>query len=271
VENDPATSVTRWLVQNVSVRPRDRVLEIAAGSGTVGSALTATSQPEILVLTDLDSVSLATAGRRRWIRSQHGNAGRPAIGFFAADMLKLPFPDSTFDAAVCRWGFMFASVPKSAFVEARRVLRPGGRLAFAVWGKAVENPWQSVLDDALALYGIEDRTRKLEPGGMFGLSDETALRALLREAGFVVRTSEKLELPRHYRDFDDYWAQEVDCGTSRPAALGAMGPEDAESFRHLLETSLSSYKKDTQYVIPGANIVVTAKRSAGKSMSGTGE
>jgi hypothetical protein len=70
----------------------------------------------------------------------------------------------------------------------------GGRLAFAVWGKAVENPWQSVLDDALAQYGIEDRTRKLEPGGMFGLSDETALRALLREAGFVVCTSEKLQL-----------------------------------------------------------------------------
>jgi hypothetical protein len=42
-----------------------------------------------------------------------------------------------------------------------------------------------------------------------------------------------------------------------------MGPEDAKSFRRLLMTSLSPYKKDTQYVIPGANIVMAAKRSAG--------
>jgi hypothetical protein len=105
---------------------------------------------------------------------------------------------------------------------------------------------------------------------MFGLSDETSLRALLEEAGFVVRTSEKLQLLRHYRDFEDYWAQEVDCGTSRSAALDGMRPEDAESFRHLLETYLSPYKTDTQYVIPGVNIVVAAKVRAGKSIPGIG-
>ena len=55
----------------------------------------------------------------------------------AAD--SLPFPDKSFDVVVSRLGVMF--FPDSAMREMLRVLRPNGRLAFAVWGKSDVNPF----------------------------------------------------------------------------------------------------------------------------------
>lgn len=67
--------------------------------------------------------------RRRADAAKIGN-----IDFRAADMERLPFVDKSFDRVTCRFGLMFASDPSAALAETFRVLRPGRRTAFLVWG-----------------------------------------------------------------------------------------------------------------------------------------
>ena len=53
-------------------------------------------------------------------------------------MLALPDTESAFDRVICRFGLMFCPAPARAAAEARRVLKPGGRVAYLVWGPREE-------------------------------------------------------------------------------------------------------------------------------------
>jgi SAM-dependent methyltransferase len=153
---------------------------------------------------------------------------------------------------------MFASDPLRAFGEARRVLRRGGRLVFAVWGPAEENPWQMILDDALEAFGIERRVSQRAAGGMFSLADARLLRTLLAESDLPLRELERIELLWRYRDLDAYWSIEVDTGGERWKRLRALRPAAARAFRGRLERDLSEYRRDSGFVLPAVTLVVAA-------------
>ena len=53
-------------------------------------------------------------------------------------------PAASIDGVLCRWGFMLMAEPGVALSEARRVLKPGGRLALAAWAAPEDNRWSSL-------------------------------------------------------------------------------------------------------------------------------
>ena len=67
-------------------------------------------------------------------RRRAAEAGLTNMKFETADMEALPFTDASFDRVTCRFGVMFSSDPVRAAREVHRVLRPGGRCAWMVWG-----------------------------------------------------------------------------------------------------------------------------------------
>jgi enediyne biosynthesis protein CalE5 len=260
--SDKAEVITKWLVSGLSLQAGDRVLEIAGGPGTVAFAVAATGLPAHVSCTDVNVAAVSSAA------SDHRATGGPSLelgspppmSFLAADMQALPFRGDTFDAVVCRWGVMFVLDPRVAFLEARRVLRPGGRFSFAVWGPPEDNRWQSILDEELEASGIEDRSKRYRPGGMFSLKDQEALRAMLAETGFVIERLERVSLIRHYRDFGEYWSEEVDVDIERSANLRALLTAEAEAFRGRLQGGLSPYLGPAGYQIPGICLTATASR-----------
>ena len=102
--------------------PGDRVLDLAAGTGTSSLSFTATGAD--CVACDF-SLGMLRAGRSRLTgREQRG--GRLAL--VAGDALRLPFRDGAFDAVTISFGLRNVASPGAALAEMRRVTRPGGRL-----------------------------------------------------------------------------------------------------------------------------------------------
>jgi demethylmenaquinone methyltransferase/2-methoxy-6-polyprenyl-1,4-benzoquinol methylase len=109
-------------VRAVDPRPAERILDVAAGTGTSSAALARTGATVIA----LDfSAGMIDEGRRR----------HPKIEFVEADAERLPFGDDEFDAVTISFGLRNVEHPKTALAEMYRVLKPGGRLVVCEFSK----------------------------------------------------------------------------------------------------------------------------------------
>lgn len=151
------------------------VLELAAGTGRLTRQLLARLGDRATVIaTDLDDAMLAEA--RRAIAD-------PRVTWEVADATDLPYPDARFDAVACQFGLMFFPDQARALREARRVLRPRGRLLLTTWNAIVTCAAQHLVHRlALEAYP-DDPPRFLEVP--FSLCDPAALVALVSGAGFA--------------------------------------------------------------------------------------
>src|ERR1039458_1749676 len=102
----------------------ERVLDLAAGTGT--SSLTFTATGADAVACDF-SLGMLSEGHRR-LGEDAGRDGRGRLGFVAGDALRLPFRDEAFDAVTISFGLRNVASPGAALAEMRRVTRRGGRL-----------------------------------------------------------------------------------------------------------------------------------------------
>ena len=173
------------VVRRLSGLDAGRVLETAAGTGILTRAL-AVGLPESveIVATDLNQAMLDYA------------ATKPALGrvrLQQADALALPFADAEFDVVVCQFGIMFFPDRVAGMREARRVLKPGGRLVFSVRGTLAENPAM-----AAAVAGAAQRY-PAHPSWFLervpcGYHDAAAIRADVRAAGLAEARVETVRL-----------------------------------------------------------------------------
>ena len=126
----------RAVLEAVAAAPGERVLDLAAGTGT-------SSEPFALVgatvvPTDL-SIGMLKVGKRR----------RPALAFVAADALQLPYADEAFDAVTISFGLRNVEDTSAALAEMRRVTRPGGRLVVCEFSSPTWAPFRRVYTEYL--------------------------------------------------------------------------------------------------------------------------
>lgn len=163
------------LARRVPANPGGDVLEIACGTGLASRRIRARLDPSVrLVATDLSAAMLAYAARQ---------PGTDAIEWGEADACRLPFADGDFAAVVCALGFMFPPDRAQAFSEARRVLKPGGKLLFSVWDRIEENPAGRVATEALE--GLAPGDPDLVFRTQYELADPALLRHLVTGGGFT--------------------------------------------------------------------------------------
>ncbi len=103
------------VVEAVQPAPGQVILDLAAGTGTSSEPFAVAGAT--VVPTDL-SMGMLTVGKRRL----------PALDFVAADALRLPYADASFDAVTISFGLRNVEDTEAALVEMRRVTKPGGRL-----------------------------------------------------------------------------------------------------------------------------------------------
>jgi SAM-dependent methyltransferase len=153
------------------IRPGQRVLDVACGTGVLARAVAGrVGAAGSVTGLDLNDGMLAVARRKA-----------PAIEWRQGRAEALPFDDGQFDAVVSQFALMFFADRVAALREMRRVARPGGRLAVAVWDAIDRSPGYAAMADLLQrLFGEEVASALHSP---FALGDRDLLRALFAEAG----------------------------------------------------------------------------------------
>ena len=202
--------IHEWLVQHIEPVDGKQILEVAAGPGDTGFLLTPHLGNGRLVSTDI-AESMVEAARKRGTE-----LGIKNVEYRTLDAQAMELSDDSFDAVICRWGFMLMPDPAAAVRECKRVLKPGGRFTFAVFTGPDENPFASMTARILIEMGLLPPPSPEWRPGILALGDRNLLQKLFDDAKFSSVQIEPVDMTWTFRNADEYWVFLVD--------LTAFGP-----------------------------------------------
>jgi ubiquinone/menaquinone biosynthesis C-methylase UbiE len=216
--------VTELVVKEAEVAAGMKVLDLACGTGEPALSLAKAVGPSgRVVATDLVPEMLEAARRNA------ADQGLSNIEFRAADAEALPFANGEFDRVTCRFGIMFFPDIAKAMSEIRRVLKPGGRFCFAVFGTIDENP---VFKVSLGPF-LRRVTMPAPPPDaphIFRFADEGKLAKTLSAAGFQgVRTYKQPVTFSWPGPPEECWQATSELAAPFKKLIEAIPPEEKET------------------------------------------
>jgi len=245
--------VSAAMIDALDLQPGQRVLELAAGPGDVGFLAAELIAPGgTLICSDGAEAMLEVA------RTRAGEAGIDNVEFARLQLEWIDLPTASVDAALCRFGIMLIVDPPAAAQEIRRVVRPGGRVALAVWDVAEANPWATIPGAALVDLGHATPPDPDAPG-MFRLAAPGSLAQLLEAAGFADVHVQTVQLDRSYSDLDAYVEETRDLSvTFRDWFDRLTDSQRAEVCGHIAELAEPYAHNDGSLRLPGGALVASA-------------
>jgi SAM-dependent methyltransferase len=238
------------LIDAAGIEPGATVLDLAAGTGypsiSIARALDGSGS---VTAFDLTPEMLSIAALRA------GTLGYDTLRCVSGDMVALPFADNRFDAITCRNGMMFPEDKIACVREAKRVLKPGGRVAFLVWGLIEENPTFLAVNAGLKSYfGKEFPPRMVR----HNLGAEGQLTSLLKGAGFIAVKEVRIAYERKVGKGDNYFRG----ATSRamPEQTANLTEPEWNDLLFSIEEAAKAMRDGDEFVIP-----IVARMGIGKA------
>jgi SAM-dependent methyltransferase len=250
-----SADAAKWMLGAADLKPGERVRGVAGGAGRVGLQAASAVGSEGSVLCSDFSEQMVKVARERFARLEASNIETRVL-----DAQELDLDGESFDAVLCRFGYMLMPDPLQALRESARVLRPSGRLVLAVWGAAEKNLW---LTNVLAAVMSHLNAPSPQPGtpGPFALGDPARLRDLLGEAGLTEVEVDELETRQTYDSLDAWWEKILSVGGPLKAILDSLPEAEVNAIRDaVLASGREFVAADGSAVFPAVVIGARARR-----------
>lgn len=239
------------LLSMAELRPGERVLDVACGTGLVTLPAAEAVGPDGHVLATDISLRMVEAVTEAARARGLAQVSAARVGAEALRMDDIP----AFDAALCALGLMYVPDPVLALDRMRRALRPGGRAVAAVWGARKRCGWAGI-------FPVVDARVNTEVCPLFfALGTGDSLADAFVEAGFGDVTSERLSTTLVYADADSALGAAFAGG---PVAMAYSRFDEATreaAHREYLAT-IEPYRDGEGYRIPGEFVVTRGRRPA---------
>jgi SAM-dependent methyltransferase len=236
--------VSEWMIRRLDLQPGDTVLELAAGLGDTGfMAARLVGESGRIIVTDFAPEMVAGARRRA------EEIGVKNAEFRVLDAERMDLETDSVDGVLCRWAYMLTTDPAAAFAETRRVLRPGGKLAFSVWASRERNPALSLVGRVLELQGHIPPPEPEAPGA-FVMADPGRTRELVVRAGFAEPEIEEVSFRFSFVDQEAFWRYLTETSASASPVLRSLPTTAQEAIREQVHEAARPFHSGEGYAFP---------------------
>ena len=246
--------ITTALLARTEPAPGERVLELAAGPGSVGLAAARLVGGEgEVVISDVSARMTAIAAERARVRKL------PNVRSEVLDLEQIAVADASFDVVVCREGLMLVPDPAAAAREILRVLRPAGRFALSVWGPRERNPWLGVIFDTLT----SASGRPVPPPGIpgpFSLDDAGRLEGILTGAGMADVAVDEVPTPYRAPTVAEWWERSAALAGPMAKRLAVLPEFARQNLMTKAGEAIAPYATADGLDIPGVSLVASGRR-----------
>jgi SAM-dependent methyltransferase len=249
--------VSHAMIDAIGPQPGHVVLEAAAGLGDTGLLAAELVHPGGKVIISDGAEGMVEAAKRH-----AAERGIVNVEVTPMELEWLDMSAASVDGLLVRFGYMLVPDPETALRDARRVLRPGGRIALAVWDRPEDNPWLTAGTEVLVRHGLAEPFDPAAPEpGPFSLPRERVLE-LLGDTGFILPEIDRIDV--RFRSPSAREAREHFVGLSDRATTALKGVPAAKraEVEADIEAALAAFPDpdgpEGAVAVPGAVLVAAA-------------